>query len=440
MEPPVITVTDLKDPRKTDRRILSIKRQAGDKASGERSSKRRPPVISSTQLDKPDDNSALLSGVSLMKLKRLEVGVELLKLPRFGAKLNAAPSDLDRLSRRLQKIYDCKREAFKWPRYREIVLFGGTDGSTKKNCDGLVGRLNVHDLTVEVAHFRGTFGSYFGKRMTRDGEQITVLSPFESYFLMDTGTLEVKMSDSCVLAVEDVRALMEAGVVNFSRRYAIFSEIHRATQLYAKAYGAVRKAKDDTRNSSAETSDNRSAAVDIDDSRSSTLIPGDLNQTDKEVLPCLSTVKKSGRNWKSVEEARVILGLPVTPVAGSDLLSHPVATAVPYEIPPFSFTGIDYPARSNIVRSEQRPESLDVAFTCYSKVSTIGVTTPQFDVALVDFRRRDIPITDLFTALTNRVDPVLPMYVAKEDLGQLSGFAAVLADVPVVCYQGLDDT
>ena len=60
---------------------------------------------------------------------------------------------------------------------------------------------------------------------------------------------------------------------------------------------------------------------------------------------------------------------------------------------------------------------------------------PQFDVALVDFRRRDIPIADLFTALEQRSDPGLPLYVAKEDHGQLTGFAAVLADVPVVCYE-----
>ena len=119
------------------------------------------------------------------------------------------------------------------------------------------GRLDGDTMTVEVARFRGAFHPYFGQQTkTATGQPACQLSPFEAFFLLDTvsfnshilsnsrmcscvkyfyssslqGVLELYVELSsigeerkkCVLAVEDVRAAMEAKVPNFNRRYALF--------------------------------------------------------------------------------------------------------------------------------------------------------------------------------------------------------------------------
>ncbi|XP_055328018.1 uncharacterized protein LOC129581141 [Paramacrobiotus metropolitanus] len=377
--------------------------------------------------------SLLQSGEDMTKLKTNHLSTELLKLPRFGAKLNSAPKDSKRLQQRLDKIYRCKEKAFRHPRYRE-VSFEKSD-ETRYADAGKVGVLNTADMTVRVEKFRGSFSQFFGVNRfdAISGSQYTLLTPLEAFFLADMGILEICVSDSSgettnqptTLSIEDLRAMFEKHVSCFAERYGIFSEIHRTTQLCLRPYGDLKWSKDCNKRTAKQKSWSQGCVLDVE------------CKTQPEVSQCLLPSPY-------IEESSACGSASTEWCHGSHAASSKpelsLEPAASLEIPPLfeqhNWRNINYATAVEDARlpAGSIPSSFDLAFTAFGKSEHAGSMHSVFDVAVTDYHKT-IPLADLFAAVRGRSNPDLPLYVARSDCSSSSGFAVLKADIPSVVYE-----
>ncbi|OQV11934.1 hypothetical protein BV898_13811 [Hypsibius exemplaris] len=159
------------------------------------------------------------------------------QLPRCGQKVGSqADLPVWKYQRRLGFVYSRLREAYNCPRYLELWR---SEVGEQMHVP-ISAELNWHTGTCNTFHHSlGCFGKFFGTVFSGDSmdadSKRTQLNPYEAFFLADAGTLQITASN-CPLAVEDVRAVLEANVHRFCNRYQVFSELLRTTRFSVKMY------------------------------------------------------------------------------------------------------------------------------------------------------------------------------------------------------------
>ncbi|GAV03433.1 hypothetical protein RvY_13856 [Ramazzottius varieornatus] len=317
-------------------------------------------------------------------------------LPKFGAKLSVVGGQEEQVRERLERIYDSKLRAFQHARFCDVsVRSNAGKGEDRGQC----GTLDAADLTVFVKRLSGGFRQHFGqcRNDALTGSQMTILSPLEAFFLVDLGSLEVRTKSGCPLPLQDFRAMLEAQVTNFASRYNIFSEVHRSTQLILKPY---------------------SSAGGIEHPMKETSGGGEEVQAeDLSALVQVNTAVSDDRH----EGSSLFAG-------SADSASSVV------EMPSYDFDRwMSSVAAAATATASSYPQSLQPAFSCHSK-SSGSTSSSLFDVVLTDYQKKDIAFDDLFMALLHGQHSNATVYFARDDVGELSGFAAILADIPSVHY------
>ena len=228
------------------------------------------------------------------------------------------------------------------------------------------------------------------------------------------GSLEVVSSTGCPLSLQDLRALLETHIFNFGSRYQTFSEMHRSTQLTLKPLSFV----------GADRASNEGSGTDHEQ-----LIHGRV----ATVSASPTLLKFQSDNNPDWLEGVVPSSLKLQMI-GKDQTSSKLDLTPAVEMDPYDFEKWILDINNGTHKTSSNcPEALDLAFSCYSKSSS-SASLPLFDAAVTDYQQKETTMNDIFEALADGHLSNSTLYVVRDDMGQLSGFAAVLADIPSVDY------